>query len=272
MTRQVVLAVPLLAACGSVSAQSDAHIGDSQGPTDAKIDGTTDAPIDAAPMLPTPKMRWTFENNLNNTGTATATLTSLGGNSYVAGKVGQAISFGNNQVAAVTSMRATFGTYGKVTVAYWLKEPGNLQVANWDCNNRTTSPYGGVQIGFNGPLANVCVSTTSNAFLGGSPCPSFTAPSSNEWHHWIIRYNGTGIGTGQGGPTEIYIDGALVKTIANDTSNNPVWTANIPDTLYAGGPGTQLDEFQVWDQVFTVAEQCSLIVGGTYANGICTPP
>ena len=230
------LSLPLIG-CGSVKSNPDASVHDS----DHVIDAAADSRLIDAPMGPTPRLHWEFENTTNNTGSLSGfALITPAGISYVAGKTGMAGSFGAGQYSNVGGMKNVLGSYAKVTVAFWLMEPGTLSsVAVMDDNNRSTSPFGGVQLGFGGTSVSVCVSTTSNAFLGGS-CGGFTAPSANAWHHWIVRYDGTGINGGQGGPTEIYVDDSLVHTRANDGANNPVFTASgIPDSVLPRRPGHQ---------------------------------
>jgi len=215
-----------------------------------------------------------MDGDLDNTGSVGGfALAGSGSVSFVAGKFGMAASFGTGGFSRVLGIRNELGTYPRVTIAFWLKEPGTLNsVAVLDCNNRFTSPFGGIQLGFSTDRTSVCVSTTSNSFLSGS-CNGFSAPSANTFHHWIIRYNGTGTGIGQGGPTEIYVDGNLVHTRPNDNANNPVFTTNgISDTLTVGAPGTLLDDVRVYDRVFTIDEQCTQIIGGRFVNGSCALP
>jgi len=115
------------------------------------------------------------------------------------------------------------------------------------------------------------VATSSNSFLTGS-CPGFTGPASGAWHNMILRYAGTGTGAGQGAGVDVYIDDVLVKSVANDASNNPVFNAGIPDQLYIGAPGMMVDDVRVYNSVFTVANQCTQIIGGTWNGTSCTLP
>lgn len=245
--------------------------------------GTHDGPLDDAPGVivdapptnnePTPQLHWTFDGNTTNTGALSGyTLTTPAGIAYGTGKVGQAAMFGANQYAYVDGMHQSLTTYAKVTIGFWMKEPGNLGAqAFLDCNNRSASPYGGVQMGLSGTSASICVSTTTNAFLSGG-CNGFTAPSANTWHHWILRYDGTGTGAGQGGVTEIYVDDVLVHTRANDSDNNPVWNSGAPDRLTLGVGNSMFDDVRIYNQVFTVAEQCTYVARGTWTGTSCTLP
>jgi hypothetical protein len=46
----------------------------------------------------------------------------------------------------------------------------------------------------------------------------------------------------------------------------------MPDVLTLGGPGAVIDDVRIYDRVFTPAEQCTLIIGGTVAGASCTLP
>lgn len=228
---------------------------------------------DASTQL-TPLVHWSFEGNTNNTGSVMGyALATPAGAAYVPGKVGMGITFGAGQYANVAGLRFLVGDLPKVTFAFWLKEPGNLNSASvLSVINRTTSPYGGVQLGLSGTSSSLCVATTSASLLG-SGCTGATAPSANNWHHWIIRYNGTNTSAGGGGPTEIYVDDLLVHTQANDTANDPVFTNNgIPDTLTLGYPGTSLDDVEIFNTTYDLAMQCTGIIGGTWTGTACTLP
>lgn len=231
---------------------------------------TPDAPTNNGPM---PQLHWTLDGNVNNTGALSGyTLTTPTGIGYGAGKVGQAAMLAGGQYTYVEGMHTSLTTYPKVTIGFWMKEPGNVPgQAFLDCNNRQTAPYGGVQMGLSNTSVTVCVSTSSTAFLSGG-CNGFTAPSANTWHHWILRYDGSGVGAGQGAATEIYIDNVLVHTRANDSANNPVWNPGAPDRLYLGVANSMLDDVRIYNQVFSPADQCTYVVRGTWTGTSCTLP
>lgn len=289
MREQLGLLAFFLSACGAVESSVDAPPGtvdappgtidaadgDGPPPIDAPP-GTIDAPSVDAPPGPVPMIYWTMDGNVNNSGALSGyTLQAPAGIGYMAGKFGMAASYGAGQYAYTDGARNSLGTYADVTVGFWMREPGNVQgTAFFDCNNRgPTAPFGGVQVGLTQTSVSVCVSTTSNSYLGGS-CLGFTAPSANVWHHWIIRYDGTGTGAGQGGPTEIYIDDVLVHTRANDANNNPVFNATgMTDRLYIGGAAnTLVDDVRIYNQVFSRQDQCTYVMRGTWTGNACTPP
>ena len=64
----------------------------------------------------------------------------------------------------------------------------------------------------------------------------------------------------------------LAFTQANDASNNPVFNPGISDVLYIGTGGLMLDDVRVYNSVFTVANQCTQIIGGAWNGSACTLP
>lgn len=233
----------------------------------------SDSSTDASPLL-TPLVRWEFEGNTNNSGTVNGyALATPSGASYVTGKVGMAISFGAGQYSNVGGIRSLIGNLPKVTFALWIKEPGNLNsVSVLDVINRSTSPYGGVQLGFASNTTALCVATTTSSLLGAG-CGGPTSPSANTWHHWIVRYNGTSTGGGGGGPTEIYVDSVLAYTQVNDTANNPVFTSTgISDTFSLGTSNVVVDDVKIFNTTYDLQTQCTGIIGGTWNGTACALP
>lgn len=230
---------------------------------------------DAAPQSePVPVLRYRFEGDGSNTGSLAGLALNISGATFVAGKIGQqAIHFGSVGFANTTGMRIVLGNSAASTVSFWMAQDAVLSSqAFWDDGNRSSAPFGGVQLGQSSLGISVCVSSTTNSFLGGD-CNGFTSPSINAWHHWIIRYSGTGIGTGQGGPAEIYVDDVLMLTRANDADNNPVFNnTGMPDTMTIGGIGVAMDDLRIYNRTFTQAEQCTLIIGGAWTGSACTLP
>jgi hypothetical protein len=222
---------------------------------------------------PTPLLWYRFEGSGSNDGSLPGFAMSLFSSTFVPGKVGQGAVFGPGGYAQVSGMGSVLGAYGQITVAFWMNEAALLNsVAFWDIDNRTVAPYGGVQLAQALTGISVCASTTTTAYLSGA-CTGFTSPSANAWHHWIIRYSGTGTGAGQGGPIEFYVDGVLVLTRANDASNNPVFNSSgMPDTMYLGASGVTVDDFKIFNRTFTAAEQCTFIIGGAWNGASCTLP
>ncbi len=199
--------------------------------------------------------------------------------SSVPGKLGNAIQFGSGgHASAQGSARAVLGAYPQYTISFWIDVSSSIPTSTGDCcaifdvNNRFTAPYGGVQIAFfDATHLTICVATTSNRYLTGS-CPLIAAPSSAGWHNIIIRYAGTGTSAGQGAGVDVYEDDVLVESVPNDAANDPVFNASISDTLTIGQAGAPVDDVRVYNQTFTVADQCMVIIRGNWTGSACVLP
>lgn len=222
---------------------------------------------------PGPLLWYRFEGDATNTGSLSGYALTVSNATYSAGKVGQAISFGANGYASVAGMKNVLGVLGQVTVGFWIYESAVADRGYWDVGNRSIAPYGGITFYESTSFStlSVCVSNTTSAYVAGS-CLSFAAPAPGAWHHWIISYAGTGTGSGQGGPVNIYLDDVLKLTVNDDASNNPVFSSGISDTLYIGGNGGLMDDLRIYDRVFTPAEQCARIINGAWTGSNCALP
>ena len=216
-------------------------------------------------------LRYSFESSAANTGSVPGLALTTANTSYGSGKFGSGLTFGAGGYATVDGTRAILGALSQVTIAFWLYEPSAWSGGIWDDNNRSTSPYGGVQLGRSGSSLSLCVSTTSNNFLSGM-CNGPPAPSTGAWHHYIIRYDAVGTGAGEGGNVELYVDGAFYYVRHNDAMNDPVFNPGIPDTMYIGSEPATMDELLIFDRVYGEADQCTLLTGGTWNGVSCTLP
>ena len=232
-----------------------------------------DAPPPDASAGPPPLLRWTWDGTPNNSGSMAGFPATLNGSTgYIAGKFGQAIQFGAGGYAQVPGTRTVMSSYATYTIAFWVFLSGSLSSqATFYTIQRTTAPYGGVSVGHTGTSASLCAASTTNSLLTGS-CPTFNT-TLNAWHHYLVRYAGTGTAAGQGAPVEIYLDDVRVATATQDTANNPVFNAGVPDMLSLGAPSfVAMDDLRIYNQVFTPAEQCTQIIGGTWTGASCTLP
>jgi hypothetical protein len=221
---------------------------------------------------PVPIFDWSFDNTGVNTGSVAGSPMTGVATTYQPGKVGMALSFGSGGYATAPNVRTSLATKPKVTIALWFYETARLSSqAFLYLLQRTTAPYGGVSLNDSAAGISVCAATTTNSLLGGS-CQNFAPPPLFSWHHYIIRYDGTGLGAGQGAAVDVYLDDVLMVTQPNDAANNPVFNPGIYDPMTIGGGGTLMDELKIYDQVFTVAQQCTLVIGGTWTGSSCTLP
>jgi hypothetical protein len=223
-----------------------------------------------------PILHWTMDDlNGTNTGTAAGYQLEFSGVvSTVPGEVGEAAWFGTGAFGIVSGDdRAALGVSPQYTISLWIDwaPPITTGIAVVDFLNRTAAPYGGVQLGFKAPgTFNLCVATATNPSLTGG-CAAVAAPASGGWHNVILRYAGTGTGAGQGAGVDLYEDGVLAATVPNDADNNPVFNQSLGG-MYLGTGGVALDDVRIYDQVFSAADQCALLIGGTWSGAACTLP
>jgi hypothetical protein len=229
-----------------------------------------------ATFNPKPLLYYPLDTSGANMGSLAGYALSLtGAVTFGTGKINGAAQFASGAYGTVQgSARAVLGVYPQYTISFWVNSSSpNTSNSFFDFNNRTTAPYGGIQLGYlSATQFSMCVATTSNSYLTGS-CPVFAAPASGSWHNVIIRYAGTGTAAGQGAAVQVYEDDVLTTTIANDANNDPVFNQGISDSLSMGtGPGIALDDVRVYNTTFSAADQCTLVIGGTWSGSSCTVP
>jgi len=220
-----------------------------------------------------PLLHYALDSDGMNSGSVAGYPLSLYGSvTFVTGQIGQAAQFATGSYGLVQgSARAVLGVHPTYTISLWVMTSVRASNAVLDFDNRYVAPYGGVQLYISDAQLFVCVATTSNRYLTGN-CVSVAALDIGSWHNVIFRYAGTGTGAGQGADVDIYEDDVHVATIPNDASNDPVFSSGISDGLYLGTAGITLDDVRVYDHVFTVAEQCSEILAGTWNGQSCAIP
>jgi hypothetical protein len=166
------------------------------------------------------------------------------------------------------------GTWPNVTIAVWV----NISAASFPTTTTildTESGSGGVRYRiYNATSHMLCVASTTNGYLPYGQCNPLLPPSTiaTGWHHLLIRYASAGMDAGQGGTIDFYIDGAHNSFIPNDADNNPVFTAAMDDNLAVEGAGVSVDDLRVYNSVFSDADQCTAIIGGTWTGTTCTLP
>jgi len=222
-----------------------------------------------------PLLYWPLDVDGSNIGTQAGYAVTLSGTvSFVTGKFGKAAQFDTGAFGQVAgSARAVLSAYPQYTISIWVNTttPNTLN-SFFDFNNRTSSPFGGIQLSyFSATQFSVCAATTTTSFLTGS-CPIFSAAPTGAWHNLILRYAGTGTGSGQGAKLEIYEDDVLTLTVANDAANDPIFNMGMSDRLFIGTGGIALDDIAIYNTTFTVAQQCTTVIGGTWTGTSCALP
>lgn len=207
-------------------------------------------------------LRYSFEGNVNNTGALTGFNGTATNVTYVPGKFGQAIKFDGTAGtgASLTGTRAVFATGSKWTISLWYREDVLRPSSHlWSFRGGTMGweTYHGV--------FTDGITSCSN---GG--CATFLTPASSVWHNITYRYDG--VSSTVGAQVEIYVDGVLATAIANPTLLPLVGTDVVDIKLGSHPSGAfpsvfYVDEFRVYDSVFTPQQQCTTVIGGTW-NGI----
>jgi hypothetical protein len=230
--------------------------------------------------LPMPVLHYTFDSDGTNTGSAAGdALMWRGTVTFVPGKIGNAASFAHFAYGEMQGdARAVFGVSPEYTIAFWAKGSDAPDTNSSFLDVASAFAYfggGGMQLRYKSATEIfVCAGSTTKPLLptGSYPCPSFPAPSIGVWHSFIIRYAGTGLGPGQGANLEVYVDGALAYTVQNDAANNPIFSPSVSQYLDVGYGGVALDDLRVFTKAFTLAEQCTWLIGGAWNGTSCALP
>ena len=213
-------------------------------------------------------LQYRFEGNVDNTGALSGyngTATSV---TYPEGRFGSAIKFDGTSAtgATLTGTSSVFGMGSKWTISLWFREDvknaetllwrfrGSIQ--GWETYHGVTEP---------GQRMITCSD-------GG--CLSFISDP-GLWHSLIYRYDG--VSNTVGAPVAIYVDGVLAGQIDN-TAAIPLVGSGVTDIRLGNltgilGPSVfYIDEFRVYNQVFSIAQQCTDIIGGSWSGTACTLP
>lgn len=218
-------------------------------------------------------LRYQFDGNLNNSGLLsgyTGTATSV---TFPEGRFGSAIKFDATAAtgAQFPGTAAVFARGSQWTISLWFMEdaPAKAQSLLWEFRAAEgVDSYHGVAASGGDQVITTCSD-------GG--CFSFPNPTLGVWHNVIYRYDGPS--TTVGGPVDIYVDGALVGTITNAAAT-PIIGSQVKDIRMgsegagsvAGPSRFYIDEYRVYNQVFTQAQQCTDIIGGTWTGENCVMP
>lgn len=218
-------------------------------------------------------LRYQFDGNLNNSGLLsgyTGTATSV---TYPEGRFGSAIKFDATAAtgAQFPGTAAVFARGSQWTISLWFMEdaPAKAQSLLWEFRAAEgVDSYHGVASSGGDQVITTCSD-------GG--CFSFPNPTLGVWHNVIYRYDGPS--TTVGAPVDIYVDGELVGTITNAAAT-PIIGSQVKDIrmgsegagAVAGPSRFYIDEYRVYNQVFTQAQQCTVIIGGTWTGENCVMP
>ncbi len=227
---------------------------------------------------PTPIIQFAFEGNVQNLGSLAPSYDgSAASVQYVAGKFGQAVKF-TSVAASTVSIPGTgtlFGTKQVMTMGLWYREASVLNSSNFPVfsprliTDRKTDPqFGSYDNGFETYHGVSGSGLTTCSQLG---CATISY-SVGTWHHLILRYAGTGLNDGQGGPLTLYLDGNLVGTIPNSFNKYALFGQPLNDLAVGTSSNFEVDDLRIYDAVYPTDIQCTQIVQGSWNGSTCTPP
>ena len=221
----------------------------------------------------TPIVRYDFNNRTTNVSTVTSGLFNGAGSgfSYTSGKFNQGVKFNSADTSSLTFAGTNDALWASTspdwTISLWWREdsPPKPQSFLFSIRgSRGWESYHGVT-GF----------ATKLTTCSSAGCVTFASPTPAVWHSLVYRYDAPSYLTG--GPIQIYSDGVLAATVENSSGVDLL--SNGADDLLLGSSNTPnwyadfyVDEIRIFDTVFTDAEQCTTVIGGTWAGSGCTLP
>ena len=223
-------------------------------------------PVESTVSLATGALlRYTFDGNATNTGALSGYDGTSGSATYPAGKMGQAIKFDGSAGTGTTlpGTAALLGSDHKWTIGLWFRE----DVAMANAHLLSFRQLGGWETYHGANSGNL---TTCSP--GG--CFSFSSVL-GTWRHLLFRYDG--VSATVGAPLEIWVDGALVGTIANPESK-PLTADVLHDItlgfepFYGKHSVFYVDDVRIFNAVYAPDVQCFGVVGGTWTGTGCTLP
>lgn len=230
---------------------------------------TAELPCNAA-LAVQPILRLKFEGDASNEGTLSAAYDGTeNGVSYVEGKCGQAVSFAGEQGAEVViaNTAAPLSASTDYTLGMWFREDVEQQGNILNFRATEADMGGGLHV-FDGASDDLttCASVTVGGTTGGCRSVPYTL---QQWHHLLYRCDGD---AANGCDLQIFVDGELMQTIPQ--MGRVIFSINqAPDLTLGGGTSVFIiDDFRVYDQVFSTEENCTEVIGGTFAAGMCSLP
>jgi hypothetical protein len=213
---------------------------------------------------------WKFDDGTGTTAVDSSgngnTLSLVNGISWVAGKIGGAISAnGTNQYA--TEPGINLSATNTVTVAFWANRTYSTTVESVMLESSTNYNYSTTGFGFF-PDDTQCqgIQAALHGNVGYS-ANCYVQPSSGVWHHLAIIYDKTQAGTAQ---TALYIDGVLQTPTSNlnDTAQNTNSFGNNPIYLFSRA-GSQflnagkMDDLRIYNRALSATEIQQLFQAGS---------
>jgi hypothetical protein len=214
-------------------------------------------------------LHYAFSGNVVNGGSlAGVPAGALTNGAFVLGKVGQAIKLDGtaSAKAVLTGSKDVLVKDYEWTIGVWFREDSPLQTSVGLVDFRGSDAGWHTYHGVTSSLVTTC---------SDAGCASFATPAAGGWHHLLYRYDGVSLTAG--GAIQIFLNGVEVAVIPN-ASALPLIRAGIVDLVLGNFAGTTnasrfyVDELKAFNRVFTTAEQCTIVIGGTWTGTACTLP
>jgi hypothetical protein len=254
----LLLVIGLTASCGLDIDVLDGHDSQSEvtyhGPDAGRA---ADAPPKVAPA---PILHYTFDDTLDNAGSLGAGYAGHGtGYSFDAGKVGTAIQFDKTRESGVVlPTQVPLSSDVAYTIGFWFRED-----SVWNSDPYTQYLFdsrgnGGFQT-YHGAGGNESLTTCSAAGCQG------LGYAVGVWHHLIYRYDGAN----GDAPLELFIDGKLAATLP---ASDVYFSTTQKSVVIGTRTNMMIDDLRVYDAALSDAQQCEVVIGGTWTSGRCDLP
>jgi Domain of unknown function (DUF1929)/Concanavalin A-like lectin/glucanases superfamily/Bacterial Ig-like domain (group 2)/Chitobiase/beta-hexosaminidase C-terminal domain/PKD domain len=212
---------------------------------------------------------WKFDEGNGTTAADSSgnalTMNLVNGVSWVAGKIGDAISAnGTNQYGTVPAVNLS-GT-STVTVAFWANRTYSTTTESVMLESTTNYNNSNTGFGFfpdDTGCKGIAAAVHGNA---GYSVNCYTPPTSGVWHHLAIIFDKTQAGSNQ---TALYIDGVLQTPASNpNTAQNTNSFGNNPIYLFSRAGSQffnagQVDDLRIYNQALSAAQIQQLFQAGS---------
>lgn len=227
----------------------------------------------------TPLLRYEFEGTATNTGALSGhdgTVTSV---TWPAGRFGSAVKFDGTAATSVVlpGTADVLGSDYHWTISLWYREDTILpNVALFTIRSHGPTDHGWES------YRGVYVDSAINSCSAGGCFAFLSMPGT--WHNLVYRFDGPSRDVG--GPVSYFVDGKYVGAIDN-TAGVPLTSLPLGDIVlgnsYYGAMGNAsaadpsvfyVDRLEVYNAVFSAAEQCTRVMRGTWnaASSSCAIP
>jgi hypothetical protein len=212
---------------------------------------------------------WTFDDGTGTTAADSSgnvyTMNLVNGVSWVAGKIGGAISAnGTNQYGTVPTINLSTPT---VTVAFWANRTYSTTTESVMLESTTNYNHSNTGFGFfpdDTGCKGIAAAVHGNV---GYSVNCYTQPTSGVWHHLAIIFDKTQAGNNQ---TTLYIDGVLQTPASSPSTaqNTNTFSGNDPIYLFSRAGSQffnagQVDDLRIYNQALSAGAIQQLYQAGS---------